>query len=238
LRAERTSRLQDGYELRGVEVDDGVAMDPVDATQPTVAMEPVKNETEPCAHCGAPLARDQRYCLECGTPRTYLSGMLLQRLRAPAGQAQPGQLAQALPNGAVPYGGTAASSTWQRGNVLTLIAGIGVLLLAMGVGVLIGRSGGSSSAAPAPQVTVVGAGAGAAGTATTPTTSTPEETSSSTKSGSSSPAKQSKAKALAPGVGSVPSKPAPPSVLKNLHTKGSGGSYEQKSKNLPNVVED
>ena len=134
-------------------MDDGVAMDPVDATQPTVAMEPVKNETEPCAHCGAPLARDQRYCLECGTPRTYLSGMLLQRLRAPAGQAQPGQLAQALPNGAVPYGGTAASSTWQRGNVLTLIAGIGVLLLAMGVGVLIGRSGGSSSAAPAPQVT-------------------------------------------------------------------------------------
>ena len=220
--------------MRGVEADDGVAMDPVDATQPTVAMEPVKNGTEPCAHCGAPLARDQRYCLECGTPRTYLSGMLLQRLRAPAGQAQPSQLAQVPP----PDGGTAVSSTWQRGNVLTLIAGIGVLLLAMGVGVLIGRSGGTSSAAPAPQVTVVGAGAGSAGTATTPTTSTPEETSSSTKSGSSSPAKQSKAKALAPGVGSVPSKPAPPSVLKNLHTKGSGGSYEQKSKNLPDVVED
>jgi hypothetical protein len=35
----------------------------------------------------------------------------------------------------------------------------------------------------------------------------------------------------------VPSKPAPPSVLKSLHTGGSGGSYEQKSKNLPNVVE-
>jgi hypothetical protein len=49
--------------------------------------------------------------------------------------------------------------------------------------------------------------------------------------------KASKAK-LAPGVGSVPSKPAPPSVLKNLHTKSSGGNYEQKSKNLPDVVED
>jgi hypothetical protein len=133
----------------------------------------------------------------------------------------------------------AAPSAWQRGNVLTLIAGIGVLLLAMGVGVLIGRSGSSSAGStPAPQVITVGGGTGAASTATAPTTTTPEETASSTKSGSSpSSAKPSKAKALAPGVGSVPSKPAPPSVLKSLHTKSNGGSYEQKSKALPNVVE-
>jgi hypothetical protein len=211
-------------------VDDRAAMETVDATQPTVAMEPT-NGTEPCAHCGAPLARDQRYCLECGTPRTYLSGMLLQRLQAP-----PAQQASAPP--AQPP----TSSTWPRNNVLTLIAGIGVLLLAMGVGVLIGRSGGSSSAAtPAPQVTVLGAGTGAAstGAATTPTTTTPEETASSTKkAGSSSSAEKASKAKLAPGVGSVPSKPAPPSVLKNLHTKSSGGSYEQKSKNLPDVVED
>lgn len=38
------------------------------------------------------------------------------------------------------------------------------------------------------------------------------------------------------GGGSSPSHPAPPSVLKNLR-KGGGQSYEQKSKNLPNVVE-
>jgi hypothetical protein len=37
------------------------------------------------------------------------------------------------------------------------------------------------------------------------------------------------------GVGSVPSKPAPPSVLKSL-SKAKGKSYEEKSKNLPNVV--
>jgi hypothetical protein len=225
-------------------MDDVIAMDPVDATQPTVAMEPV-NGTEPCAHCGAPLARDQRYCLECGTPRTYLSGMLLERLRAPAEQAQPGtpgQVAQAPPNGVVPYGTAASSSAWSRNNVLTLIAGIGVLLLAMGVGVLIGRSGGASAAAtPAPQVITVGGAAGAAstGAATTPTTTTPEETASSTKkTGSSSSAEKASKAKLVPGVGSVPSKPAPPSVLKNLHTKSSGGSYEQKSKNLPDVVED
>ena len=111
-------------------------------------MEPATGD-EPCAHCGAPLARDQRYCLECGTPRTYLSGMLLERLRTPAGQAQPGTAGPGgqPPNGAAPYGTAASSSAWPRSNVLTLIAGIGVLLLAMGVGVLIGRSGGSSSAA-------------------------------------------------------------------------------------------
>jgi hypothetical protein len=226
-------------------MDDVIAMDPVDATQPTVAMEPV-NGTESCAHCGAPLARDQRYCLECGTPQTYLSGMLLERLRAPAGQAQPGapgQAAQAVPpNGVAPYGPTASSSAWPRNNVLTLIASIGVLLLAMGVGVLIGRSGGSSAAAtPAPQVITVGgtAGATSTGAATTPTTTTPEETASSTKkTGSGSSAEKASKAKLAPGVGSVPSKPAPPSVLKNLHTKSSGGSYEQKSKNLPDVVED
>jgi hypothetical protein len=38
------------------------------------------------------------------------------------------------------------------------------------------------------------------------------------------------------GVGSSPSKPAPPSVLNNLSTK-KGKSYEQESKNLPNVIE-
>ena len=173
--------------------------------------------TEPCPHCGAALAQDQRYCLECGAPRTYLSGMLLDRLRAPAVQ-----LAQPLPE------------TWQRGNVLTLIAGLGVLLLAMGVGVLIGRSGSSGSAgavAPA-QVISVAAPPGSAGAATTPT---PETTSTAA---SKAPAAKPNAKAAQPsGVGSVPSKPAPPAVLKNLHTGGSGGSYEQKSKNLPNVVE-
>jgi hypothetical protein len=43
----------------------------------------------------------------------------------------------------------------QRNNTLTVIAGVGVLLLAMGVGVLIGRAGASKqSAAPEPVITV------------------------------------------------------------------------------------
>jgi hypothetical protein len=65
--------------------------------------------------------------------------------------------------------GAASRGRWQRDSTVTVIAGVGVLLLAMGVGVLIGRSGGSSQhAASSPQVITVaptGGGAGAAGAA-------------------------------------------------------------------------
>ncbi len=195
---------------------------------------------EPCPHCGTSLALDQRYCLECGAPRTYLSGMLLERLRSPSALQSPTQL-QPLPAGAGAGAfGTlppASPSTWPRGNVLTLIAGIGVLLLAMGVGVLIGRSGGSSSAAaPAPAViTVGGASTGAASTSTTPTTPEASAATSGAAAGAAAAAAKHKAKTESSGVGATPGKPAPPAVLKNLHG-GSGQSYEQKSKNLPNVV--
>ncbi len=52
-------------------------------------------------------------------------------------------------------GGAAPSGGSQRNNTLTVIAGVGVLLLAMGVGVLIGRSSSpKQSAAPAQVITV------------------------------------------------------------------------------------
>lgn len=212
---------------------------PAAAPTPTAGAgaQPQAQGIEPCPHCGTSLALDQRYCLECGAPRTYLSGMLLDRMRPSAApQAAPGQPAQSsMPGGATgvlpPSPG---ASTWQRGNVLTLIAGIGVLLLAMGVGVLIGRSGGSSSTGAAPQViTVGGAATGAANT--TPTPITPEASSAAKAGAAAGAAAAAKHKAKEAGVGAVPSKPAPPTVLKNLRT-GSGQSYEQKSKNLPNVV--
>jgi zinc-ribbon domain len=198
--------------------------------QTAAGEQPVADGVEPCPHCGTPLALDQRYCLECGAPRTYLSGMLLQRLQAPSGQMSPEAPALSVQP-------PQPSSTWQRGNALTLIAGVGVLLLAMGVGVLIGRSGGSSSsAAPAPQV--ISVGGTATGAASTPTTPTTPEASTATGGAAAAAAAAAKRKAKAAessGAGSSPSKPAPPTVLKNLHG-GSGQSYEQKSKNLPNVV--
>jgi hypothetical protein len=190
--------------------------------------------TEPCPHCGTPLALDQRYCLNCGAPRTYLSGMLLDRLRSSAGETASSPPLQPPVPGALMSPPQSGSSAWQRGNVLTLIAGIGVLLLAMGVGVLIGRSGGSSPAGAAPQVITVG-GAATGAASTTPTPTTPEASSAAKAGAAAGAAAAAKHKAKESGVGAVPSKPAPPTVLKNLRT-GSGQSYEQKSKNLPNVV--
>jgi hypothetical protein len=118
-----------------------------------------------------------------------------------------------------------------RNNSLALIAGVGVLLLAMGVGVLIGRAGAPAAKAPPAQVISLG-GAGAGGavsTTTTPTTSTPE-----TAAPPATTKKAAKTKEPA-GTGSSITKPAPPSTAAKLRG-GSGQSYEQKSKNLPNVV--
>ena len=189
---------------------------------------------EPCPHCGTPLALDQRYCLECGSPRTYLSGMLLAQMQATSAQGSPAQPAPPVSPPQPPLGAAPSQQAWQRGNSLTLIASIGVLLLAMGVGVLIGRSGSSSSSSAPPQViTVPAASSGAASTTTTP--ATPEESAAAKAAAAATAGAAAKHKAKETGVGATPSKPAPPTVLKNLRT-GSGGSYEQKSKNLPNVV--
>jgi hypothetical protein len=73
-------------------------------------------------------------------------------LGADAGAAKP-SAPPTPPLAAVPPGGGAL----QRNSTLTVIAGVGVLLLAMGVGVLIGRSGSNKQAtAPAQVITVAG----------------------------------------------------------------------------------
>jgi hypothetical protein len=117
-----------------------------------------------CATCGAPLADDQRYCLQCGERAMPISSGLLGGQHAGPGSVAPapGPPGAAPPSApGVPGGGEAPG----RGNAVTVIAGVGVLLLAMGIGVLIGRSGGakSSGAAAAPQVITVSS-APAAGT--------------------------------------------------------------------------
>jgi septal ring-binding cell division protein DamX len=127
----------------------------------------------PCSACGAPLAEDQRYCLQCGERATPISSVLAGPPPAlaagagarvngsgppPAALAQAGAAAPSPPG--VPGGGEAPG----RGNAVTVIAGVGVLLLAMGIGVLIGRSGGAkpSGAAAAQVITVSSAPAAGA----------------------------------------------------------------------------
>jgi hypothetical protein len=121
---------------------------------------------EPCASCGAPLAGDQRYCLECGERRAPLTSALLGGSpQTPPPQADPASLGP----GSTPAASQPSRDHGQmlgggspRGNAVTVIAGVGVLLLAMGVGVLIGRSGGGATpTAAAPQVISVASTPGA-----------------------------------------------------------------------------
>ena len=143
------------------------------ASQPSAA-----HGAAACAACGAPLAEDQRYCLQCGERATPIGSVLrsgpplalVPGAGAGAQATGPGSAPPVLgPPGAAPpsppgvAGGGEASG--HGGNAVTVIAGVGVLLLAMGIGVLIGRSGGSkpSAASAAPQVISVSS-APAAGT--------------------------------------------------------------------------
>lgn len=106
---------------------------------------PAIETAERCGACTAPLAADQRYCLECGEVRQGARRSLPAALRRPAAPAMPAAAAAVRPPG--------PSQT-------VVLAGLACLLLAMGVGVLLGR-GGRETATPAP-ITITGAAAGIA----------------------------------------------------------------------------
>ncbi len=187
---------------------------------------------ESCAACGAPLAGDQRYCLECGERRVPISSVLLGGPPS-GGLAQPQTPPPAPPSGSVP------AEEAGRGNAVTVLAGVGVLLLAMGVGVLIGRSSAPKQGAAPAQTISVTQPAAAAGAAAGAAAATPEAASKTGSSSSKGGAKKGSAGVAESksGVGASESHPAPPTVLKSL-SKKKGKSYEQESKNLPDVVED
>lgn len=85
-----------------------------------------------CTNCQAPLANDQRYCLNCGARRGKATAPMHQ-----TGAAAPAAVA-------VEHG---AHGRPRMTSAATLVAGVATLLIAMGVGVLIGHY----SATPAAQ---------------------------------------------------------------------------------------
>jgi hypothetical protein len=120
-----------------------------------------------CANCGAQLAGDQRYCVECGERR---------------GKSRYPVSGSAASSGATSMRGGGRRRPRMTANG-TLIAGVGTLLLAMGVGVLIGRSSNSSASKGVQVVTVAGSGAATGApptTASTPTSTTTPSSGSAT----------------------------------------------------------
>jgi hypothetical protein len=114
--------------------------------------------SEPCRECGAQLAPDQRYCLNCGRRRGEPRFDFRRHLAPGPGSAN-GQVAP----GAAPTVSPPPPEKPQRDfTPLAAAGGIAVLGLMLLVGVLIGRGDGNQAAAPPPQVVrVQGGGEGA-----------------------------------------------------------------------------
>ena len=164
---------------------------------------------EACASCGAQLADDQRYCLNCGARRGDARVPFMEIL---------GGGGRDRPPAAPPVAGDTAPRSSRN---LTIVASIGCLLLALGVGVLIGHGGRdrtpASSSPPAQVISVQGGGAATAAPAAGATTK---------KSGGS------KTGQAASGAGSSHSTNK---AIKDLD-KLSPEQYQKQSQKLPKTV--
>lgn len=167
-----------------------------------------------CFGCGATLASDQRYCVECGqrcgAPRLPFTDRLVRRAQqAPSSPPRAGHPRVSVNS--------------------TLIAGIGTLLLAMGVGVLIGRTGPVSSvkSAGSPTVQVVTIpGAGAAGAPSAEPQISKSAAPTTKSAGASSGAAATKS-ASAASKSAAPKKAAPPTKTVTVGTPGKGPGYQK-----------
>lgn len=141
-----------------------------DQPPPMPEMPALGPEGEVCSACQAPLAIDQRYCLECGRRRGSSRVEFAELLPLPAGAAsgQPGRTVTettSVEQGGVPAA-MGAQSPWTP---FAMVASIAVLALMLLVGVMIGRDDDPT------QVT--------AATPVAPVATTPTETAAGTSAG-------------------------------------------------------
>jgi hypothetical protein len=143
-----------------------------------------------CPNCGARMAADQRYCLNCGHRRgeprlPFMDAVVfMESMSAPGGAG-----------GTPPPPPSEPKSSNRMNANAALIAGVATLVLAIGVGFLIGRAGhdgGGNAAAEAPIKVIEVGGGGGGGANEAETASTAEEsTESSTNKGKSKGSKES-----------------------------------------------
>jgi hypothetical protein len=141
----------------------------------------IGSTSDTCSHCGALMASDQRYCVNCGERRGKPRFTVAAAAAAPTTREAP----KRAPRRSRQM--TASAGT-------TLIAGVATLLLALGVGVLIGQDNKGTTAAKTTIITVgnnaptgssgaTGTGTGAAQTSTPATSSTQASTSATGSKG-------------------------------------------------------
>jgi hypothetical protein len=134
-------------------------------SEETRRMQALGEAGETCHECGAPLAVDQRYCLNCGRRRSEPRVDFRQHLPTENGavaNGSPPPTAGTVPPAAAPP----APEKPQRDYApLAAVGGIAVLGLMLLVGVLIGRGGDDGASAPPVQVIRPEGEAGASPTA-------------------------------------------------------------------------
>jgi hypothetical protein len=187
---------------------------------------------EPCESCGAPLTADQRYCLNCGHRRGGPRVDYRHYMAAAAGDTAAPSAPRA--NGAAPPPEEPAKKERDYAP-LAAVGGIAVLGLMLLVGVLIGK-GNNNTTSPAPAKVVVPAVGGESATATSDgnENATPAK---KAKSNSAFDSGEKKVKrGLTSGAGNAGATvEASKNELEDLEGE-SGGSYEEKSKKLPDKI--
>lgn len=205
---------------------------------------PVLGEAgEPCAGCGAPLAADQRYCLNCGQRRagprvdyrTYLAGSDGNTHTSPREPRPPAATAEPLTE---PEAGPAKAE--RDFAPLAAVASIALLGLMLLVGVLIGRGGDSPNAAP-PSVITVGGPGGETATASGASQEPAETATAKSKTKGGGTKDGTGAKAVAGGLTGEAARQAEGTVeaskddLEALE-QTSGEDYEDTVKKLPDKI--
>jgi hypothetical protein len=191
-----------------------------------VSLTPVPSEQAgaTCAHCGAALVADQRYCLACGQPCSPVRLAFLDVLQGEQNRAGVGpSTIELTPAGYVPVGDPSSPNAWLR-RYSGLLGLLSVLLMCLIVGLLVGHWVTHSKAPVGKQVVEVkglvatpGAAAAPAASATPATTSTTPTTATPAPSKSNAKAEAEEAKAAAKETKAE--KAPPPKPVKVTPTK-------------------
>ncbi len=184
-------------------------------------------ETPTCRTCGAPLAVDQRYCLQCGTRRAEARLPFLEILARQVPAAPPAPAT------------TTTTTTWfgRLSTNTAAVAGVACLLLALGVGVLIGGIGGddASGSNGAPQIITVGGAAPAAAAAPVASATAPAATETTPDDAASGDDDSASSKSDKKSKSSSSKASKPSAAVKDLE-KSSGDDYAKKSEKLPKTL--
>jgi hypothetical protein len=194
-------------------------------------------QVETCRECGAPLAADQRYCLNCGRRRgeprlDFRQHMSAQGAAMSGDGGGNGHAPAAVAPASAP--GPAPEAKPQRDYTpLAAAGGIAVLGLMLLVGVLIGRGDGDQAAAPPPQVVRVQGGGEE--TASASDEEGPLGDAGTTKKAKGTGSGKGGAQAGGSGKAPPPEITADDSELEALEGK-TGKDYSEAAANLPDEI--